>query len=106
LHSAARAKKKNTRAMMHECEKKWVAGGVVRKTIILKGEFCEEARIAARKRLILKEAIFAARDFADRDRVFARGWEAQRRAAAAVGRLAICVSRGGRNEVTPHITTI
>ncbi len=76
----------------------------MRKTIILKGKFCEEARIAVRKRLILKEGIFIARGFAERDRVFARGREGQCSAAATVGRLANCVSRSGRIEVTQKLT--
>ena len=101
----ARARKK-IGAMMHEFEKKRVAGGAVRKSIILKDEFCEEARIAVRKRLILKEAIFIARGLAEEDRALAGGRQGQGRAAAAVGRLAICLSRNGRNEVTQHITTI
>src|SRR5579872_5498064 len=44
--------------MMHDYQNRGLAGGAVRKSNKTKGESCEEARIAVRKRLKTKEADF------------------------------------------------
>ncbi len=43
---------------MHHYQNRWLAGGGVRKSNKTKGEFCDEARVAVRKRLKTKEGDF------------------------------------------------
>jgi len=57
---------------MHDYQNRWLAGGAVRKSNKTKGEFCEEARIAVRKRLKTKEGDFEGSGF------FGRQWSPQR----------------------------
>ncbi len=47
---------------MHDYQNRGLAGGAVRKSNKIKGEFCEEARIAVRKRLKTKGGVFAVCD--------------------------------------------
>jgi len=68
---------------MHDYQNRGLADGAVRKSNKTKGEFCEEARIAVRKRLKTKEGHF------ESDGLFGRRWSVRRvwlaREGAATG---------------------
>src|SRR5579862_2836883 len=64
--------------MMHDYQNRWLADGAVRKSNKTKGEFCEEARIAVRKRLKTKEGDFEGGGFFGGSR---RAWLAHEGAA-------------------------
>ena len=57
---------------MHDYQNRGLADGAVRKSNKTKGEFCEEARIAVRKRLKTKEGDF------EGDGFFGRRWSLRR----------------------------
>jgi hypothetical protein len=75
--------------MMHDYQNRGLADGAVRKSNKTKGEFCEEARIAVRKRLKTKEGDFAGGGFFGRWWSLRRAWLA--REGAPMGAVAFAM---------------